>query len=76
MTTADVVREKAISLADSETQTEEAIRQLLETCGEKRVSVVLAHQEFLKELQERPSDPVVDRAADLLDQVLRRLPLD
>ena len=75
MTTADVVREKAMSLAQDETPTEEAIRELLESCAEKRVPVVLAHQQFLKDKEEGTVDPVVDRAAELLDRVLERLPL-
>ena len=75
MTTADAVRDNALKLAESGASTEEAIRELLECCGDKRVPVVLARQQFLKELEERPSDPVVSRASELLDQVLGRLPL-
>lgn len=75
MPTADAVREKALSLAEVGTPTEEAIRELLECCREKRVPVVLARQQFLKDLEARPSDPVVSRAAELLDLVLGRLPL-
>jgi len=74
MTMADIVREKAINLAQAETPTEQAVRDLLECCTERRVPVVLARQQFLKDLVDRPSDPVVDRAAELLDQVLERLP--
>jgi hypothetical protein len=75
MPTADAVREKALSLAEAGTPTEEAIRELLECCREKRVPVVLARQQFLKDLEARPSDPVVSRAVELLDGVLGRLPL-
>jgi hypothetical protein len=75
MTTADTVRERALSLAGADTSTEEAIRELLESCKEKRVPVVLARQQLLKDLEERPSDLVVNRAAELLDGVLERLPL-
>jgi hypothetical protein len=75
MTTADAVREKALSLARAETPPEEAIRELLECCKRKRVPVVLARQQFLKDLEERPSDPVVNRAAELLDRLLEGLPL-
>lgn len=74
MTTADIVREKALSLARAETPTEEAIRDLLECCIEKRVPVVLAHQQFLKDLAEGPSGPIANRAAELLELVLDRLP--
>lgn len=76
MTTADTVREKALSLAGAETSTEEAIRELLECCQQKRVPVVLARQQFLKDQEERPSDPMLNRAAELLDHVLERLALD
>jgi chorismate-pyruvate lyase len=75
MATTDVVREKVLSLAEAGTSTEESVREVLECCREKRVPVVLARQQFLKELEERPSDPVVSRAAHLLDRVLERLPL-
>jgi hypothetical protein len=75
MTTADAVREKALSLARAEIPPEEAVRELLECCKRKRVPVVLARQQFLKELEERPSDPIVNRAAELLDRLLEGLPL-
>jgi hypothetical protein len=75
MTTADAVREKARSLAGAETPTQEAVRELLDSCREKRVPVVLARQQFLKDLEEGPADPSVNRAVELLDEVLKRLPL-
>jgi hypothetical protein len=75
MTTTDAVRQKVLSLAEAGASTEEAVREVLECCREKRVPVVLARQQFLKDLDERPSDPVVSRAAELLDRVLERLPL-
>jgi hypothetical protein len=75
MPTADIVHEKALSLAESGAATEEAVTELLECCGQKRVSVVLARQQLLRDLEARPSDPVPTRAAGLLDQVLERLPL-
>lgn len=75
MTTADTVREKALSLARAEAPSEEAIGELLDCCGERRVPVVLARQHFLKDLDEDSADPVVNRAVELLDGVLQRLPL-
>ena len=71
MTTAETVRDKAISLARADTSTEEAIQELLGCCTERRVPVVLARQH----LEGQQSDPVLDRAAELLDGVLERLPL-
>jgi hypothetical protein len=76
MPTADAVREKAISLAEAGTSTEEAVRELLEFCGGRRVPVVLAHQQFSADLEARLSDPVMSRAAELLELVLGRLPLE
>jgi hypothetical protein len=55
--------------------TEEAVRELLESCQDRRVPVVLAHQQLLKGLEGSASDPVLSRAAELLDVVLERLPL-
>lgn len=75
MRTANVVREKALSLAEGRTPSEEAVRELLESCRDKRVPVVLARQQLLKDLEAPASDPVVSRAAELLDLVLERLPL-
>jgi hypothetical protein len=74
MSIADVVREKAISLARAEVSEAEAVRELLECCSEKRVPVVLARQQFMKDLEDPRADPVVRGAADLLDRVLELLP--
>lgn len=76
MPTANVVREKAVSLAEGGTPTDEAVRELLDYCHDKRVPVVLARQQLLKDLEAPASDPVVSRAAELLDLVLERLPLE
>lgn len=76
MPTADTVREKALTLAEVGSATEEAVEELLECCKHKRVPVVLARQQLLKDLEARPSDPVVSGAAELLDHVLGRLPLE
>jgi hypothetical protein len=75
MTTTDAVREKALSLAQAGTPTDEAVREVLDCCKDKRVPVVLARQQLHKDLEDRPSDPVLSRAAELLDHVLERLPL-
>jgi hypothetical protein len=75
MATADIVREKALTLAGAG-PTEEAIQELLESCQEKRVPIVLARQQLLTDLEAGPSDPVVGRALELLDQVLERLPVE
>jgi hypothetical protein len=74
--TADAVREKALNLAMAEATTAEATRELLEYCEQKRVPVVLARQQLLRDLEKLPSDDVVRRAAELLDHVLERVPLE
>lgn len=73
MPSADAVRQKALTLTGK--PTEEAVRELLEYCEDKRVSVVLARQELQKELVLDPSATELTQAAELLDGVLGRLPL-
>ena len=73
MPTADAVREKALALAGN--PIEEALGELLEYCGDKRVSVVLARQDIRKDLLLDPSADHLARAAGLLDEVLARLSL-
>lgn len=72
MTTSDEVRRRALALASAETTTEDALRELLECCGEKRVSVVMARRQVHG--PDQGPDPISERAAELLDEVLRRLP--
>jgi hypothetical protein len=76
MPTADAVREKALSLAKAETATEEALRELLEFCQQRRVPVVIARQQLLKDLEAFPTEPVVSRATELLDHLLEHLPAE
>ena len=45
MTTAEIVRERALSLAEAGAPTDEAVNELLESSGDRRVAVVLAEQE-------------------------------
>jgi hypothetical protein len=74
MPTADAVREKALNLAEAGMPVEEAVQELLEWCEGRRIPVVLAHQRFSADLEARPSDPALSRAAELLELVLGRLP--
>jgi hypothetical protein len=67
VTTADEVRDRAMRLSGEGAPREDAVRDLLECCGEKRVSVVRARQE----LADRGE---ADEAVSLLDEVLARLP--
>jgi hypothetical protein len=75
MPTTGAVRTKALTLAVGDIPTEEAVRELMDCCGGRRVPVVLARQQFTKDLETDPLDPVLNRAADLLDNLLARLPL-
>jgi hypothetical protein len=76
MTTADALREKALSVAEAGAESADAVRELLEYCQDHRVAVVLARQQLITEQEARPSDPVLSRAVELLDLVLQRLPVD
>jgi hypothetical protein len=67
MTTADQVKDRALDLARRGTPEEEAILDLMDCCGEKRVSVVRARRELMDQ-------GGVDQAVRLLDEVLARLP--
>jgi hypothetical protein len=76
MPTADSVRQRALALAQTDARTDDAVRELLEYCEQRRVAVVLARQQLLRHLEEGPSDDAARRAAELLDHVLERLPLE
>lgn len=75
MTKAETVKEKALALAEAGAPTDEAVRELLECCKDKRVPVVLARQQFLNDRDEHADSLVVNRAVEILDAVLG-LPLD
>lgn len=75
MTTAEIVRERALSLAEARAPTDQAVAELLESSGDRRVAVVLAEQELLAELDSARSD-VLSRAVELLNRVLERMPSD
>jgi hypothetical protein len=75
MPTADILREKALGLAEAGTATEEAIDELLECCGRRRVPVVLAAEQLQADLAVRGSDPILGRAVELMDATLERLPM-
>jgi hypothetical protein len=72
MTTAELLEERAVELARSGKETEEAVVELLETSGDHRVSVVVARHHFLEQLVETADDPVATRAVELLDTALEQ----
>jgi hypothetical protein len=67
MTTSDEVRDRALRLVDERVPREDAVRELLDCCGDKRVSAVRARQE----LAEREGS---EEAVGLLDEVLAKFP--
>jgi hypothetical protein len=71
MTTSDMLTEQALSLANAGVIGEEAVRELLKTSGEHRVSVVRARQSLLA----RSADETTAQAVEWLDAVLTRLPV-
>jgi hypothetical protein len=72
MTTADIVLDRALALAASDMDTEDAISELKESCGGRRVAVVMARRHLL-ESSNGGTDERAGRAAMLLDELLVRL---
>ena len=75
MTTGDIVRERALELARTETDGEQAVSELLESCGGRRVPVVSARQHLIASLDSEPSPADAMRAIEFLDELLERLPV-
>jgi hypothetical protein len=69
MATSEEVRRTALALAERGEETGPAVRELLASCGDHRVSVVLARRGLL-ELQENGESGTVRRAIELLDLAL------
>jgi hypothetical protein len=74
MTTADIVRERALSLARTQVETDEALLELESCSGGRRVAAVRARQQVLEWLDSEPDQPAATRAVELLDELLARLP--
>jgi hypothetical protein len=74
MTTADTVRQRAIELARSGVELEDAVRDLESRCGGRRVAVVRARQQTLAWLDSEPDQRSAMRAIEYLDHLLERLP--
>jgi hypothetical protein len=71
MSTANVVMDRALTLARQGTDREVAVTDLLGCCASNRVAVVMARQRVLEDPLPRPDEAT--QAVDLLDEVLRRL---
>jgi hypothetical protein len=74
MTTGDIVRERALELARSETDREQAVSELLTTCGGRRVAAVRARQQLVALLDSEPNQQDAMRAIEFLDDLLEKLP--
>jgi hypothetical protein len=74
MTTADIVRERAIVLAREGTEHTEAVDRLLEACEGRRVAAVRARQQLDAQADDRDGADAT-RALELIDEVLERLPV-
>jgi hypothetical protein len=73
MTTADSIRERALSLARSGVERDDAIRDLETASGGRRVAVVRARQQVMSASE--PDDQDAVRAVELLDALLGRMPV-
>jgi hypothetical protein len=74
MTTGEIVRERAMELARSQTDSLQAVADLLTASGGRRVAAVRARQELLAWLDSEPDQKDAMRAIEFLDDVLERLP--
>ena len=74
MTTADVVRARALALAQSGTDPDQAVRELEISCEGRRVAVVRARQQLLASLDSEPDQQDATVAIGFLDGLLARLP--
>ena len=71
MATSDEVRRTALDVAERSEETGAAVREILECCGDHRVSVVRARQTLAAE-EDEAANGATRRAIELLDLVLER----
>jgi len=74
MTTADTVRDLALSLARAGLERAEAVQQLESASGGRRVAVVRARQMMGSSVEDDSAQPDTAEAIALLDDLLVRLP--
>lgn len=74
MTTGEVLRERTLALARSETNRDQALSDLVTTCGGRRVVVFQARQQLLAWLDSEPDQRAAMRGIEFLDELLERLP--
>ncbi|MFL5797123.1 MAG: hypothetical protein ACJ77A_04210 [Actinomycetota bacterium] len=73
MSTAETLVDRACELAGSGTDTDTAVRELLDCCADRRVSVVMARRS-LEERMGADEDPKLARAVEILGETLRAGP--
>jgi hypothetical protein len=74
MTTADTVRDLALSLARAGLERAEAVQELESASGGRRVAVVRARQMMVSSVEDDSAQPDTAEAIAILDDVLVRLP--
>lgn len=74
MTTADVVRERALALARSGADPDQAVHELEISCQGRRVAAVRARQQLLAWLDSEPDQRDAMVAIEFLDGLLAELP--
>jgi hypothetical protein len=74
MTTADTVRDLALSLARAGLERAEAVQELESASGGRRVAVVRARQMMVSSVEDDSAQPDTAEAIAILDDVLDRLP--
>jgi hypothetical protein len=74
MSTAEILAERAVELAGTDTDTDAGVQDLLECCADKRVSVVMAKRSIEERIGATGGDPSMARAVELLDETLHRGP--
>jgi hypothetical protein len=73
MSTAETLVDRACDLAGAGADTDTAVRELLDCCADRRVSVVMARRS-LEERMAADEDPTLVRAAEILEETLRAGP--
>lgn len=74
MSTAETVRELALSLARAGLERAEAVQELESASGGRRVAVVRARQMMVSSVEDESAQPDTAEAIAMLDDVLVRLP--
>jgi hypothetical protein len=74
MSTAETLADRACDLAGAGADTDTAVRELLDCCADRRVSVVMARRSLVERLEGGGADPTLSRAVEILDETLRAGP--